>query len=180
MPRSRWQTAPVCHSRIYLPVPQSSVSPWRLFPSATETALRVKCSTRGRSSELFLSWMKKEPNTQPSIGIQRRTLSCAAWRLLSRLSTVEWTVYFKNDGAGRTPILQGIQALDADFGGAAEDSVVLHHSLGSSAGPTDYQPLETSMPPGAKEQFAPTGGRPTDGEMPYFNLAWPGHGVISF
>jgi alpha-galactosidase len=92
--------------------------------------------------------------------------------------TAEWTVYFKNAGAERTPILQDIQALDVDFDGGAEGTVVLHHEEGSNAVPTDYQPLETVLQPRAQEHFASRGGRPTDGNMPYFNLAWPNHGVI--
>jgi alpha-galactosidase len=92
--------------------------------------------------------------------------------------TVEWTVYFKNGGQARTPILQDIQSLNVDFDGGAESAAVLHHSEGSSASPTDYQPLETALQPKAQEHFASRGGRPTDGNLPYFNLAFPGHGVI--
>jgi alpha-galactosidase len=92
--------------------------------------------------------------------------------------TIEWTVYFKNEGQARTPILQDIQGLDADFDGEATNAAILHHSEGSSAAPTDYQPLETTLTPKANEHFASRGGRPTDGNLPYFNLAFPGHGVI--
>ncbi len=91
---------------------------------------------------------------------------------------VEWTVYFKNEGTARTPILQDIQALDTEFEGEAQSTFHLHHSQGSSAATTDYQPLESALAPKAQEHFASREGRPTDGDMPYFNLAWPGHGVI--
>ena len=92
--------------------------------------------------------------------------------------TVEWTVYFKNGGSERTPILENIEALDTEFEGEAQGSYLLHHSKGSSDSATDYQPLETVLQPGAQEHFASIGGRGTDGDMPYFNLAWPGRGVI--
>ena len=91
---------------------------------------------------------------------------------------VEWTVYFKNEGSERTPVLQAIKALDAEFEADAQGTMVLHHSRGSSAGPNDYEPLETVLNGGAQEHFASVGGRGTDGEMPYFNLAAPGRGVI--
>jgi alpha-galactosidase len=90
----------------------------------------------------------------------------------------EWTVYFKNQGSERTPILQDIKALDADFQGDAQRAMVLHHSRGSADAADDYEPLETPLSAGAQAHFASTGGRGTDGEMPYFNLASSGHGVI--
>ncbi len=92
--------------------------------------------------------------------------------------TVEWTVYFKNGGSARTPILQDIQALDTSFEGEDQSSFVLHHTEGSSASDTDFRPIETSLPPRAQQRFASIGGRPTDGDMPYFNLAWRRRGVI--
>ena len=92
--------------------------------------------------------------------------------------TVEWMVYFKNGGSERTPILENIEALDTEFEGDVQSKFVLHHSKGSSDSATDYQPLETVVRPGAQQHFASIGGRGTDGDMPYFNLAWPGRGVI--
>ena len=90
----------------------------------------------------------------------------------------EWTVYFKNGGSERTPILENIQALDTDFTGDTQGSYILHHSKGSSASATDFQPFETDLLPGKQQHFASIGGRGTDGDMPYFNLAWPGRGVL--
>jgi alpha-galactosidase len=54
----------------------------------------------------------------------------------------------------------------------------LHYSKGSSAKPTDFQPLEAMLLPNAKLRFAPVGGRPSDGAFPYFNLEQAGHGAI--
>lgn len=90
----------------------------------------------------------------------------------------EWTVYFKNGGGERTPILQDIKALDTEFEGDAQGPMLLHHSRGSSDAANDYEPLETALPAGAQEHYASVGGRGTDGEMPYFNLATSGRGVI--
>jgi alpha-galactosidase len=91
---------------------------------------------------------------------------------------VEWTVYFKNGGSEKTPILQDIEAIDTSFEGETQGDYVLHHSKGSSDLATDFEPLETELLPGANQHFASIGGRGTDGDMPYFNLAWPGRGVI--
>ena len=59
--------------------------------------------------------------------------------------TVEWTLYFRNDGPTDTPILEQIQALDTRFERNAEGEFLLHHSKGSVASPTDYEPFETPL-----------------------------------
>jgi alpha-galactosidase len=93
--------------------------------------------------------------------------------------SIEWTVYFKNNGSVRTPILENIQAMDTHFAGEPDAVPVVHHSEGSSAQSTDFRPFETPLPPAAKQQFASRGGRPTDGDMPYFNVAWRDRGLIA-
>jgi alpha-galactosidase len=92
--------------------------------------------------------------------------------------TVEWTLYFKNDGPTDTQILEQIRPLDTRFERNAEGEFLLHHSKGSLASPTDYEPFETPLEPGAHERITTTGGRPTNSDLSYFNVEWPGRGVI--
>jgi alpha-galactosidase len=92
--------------------------------------------------------------------------------------TVEWTVYFKNEGTEDTPILEQIQALDAQFERRPEGEFMLHHAQGSHALHTDFQPLETLLGPRVDELLAAGSGRPTDRHLCYFNLEWPDQGVI--
>ena len=92
--------------------------------------------------------------------------------------TVEWTLYFKNTGAADTPILEAIQSLDIECRRGAEGEFVLHHQTGSPCQPNDYQPFETPLAPGAVKRISAAGGRPTNSDLPYFNLAWPGEGLI--
>jgi len=92
--------------------------------------------------------------------------------------TVEWTLYFKNTGTQDTPILEDIQALDARFERNAEGEFVLHHSKGSPESPTDYEPFATVLEPKAEKRISAPGGRPTKSDLCYFNLEWPGEGVI--
>jgi alpha-galactosidase len=92
--------------------------------------------------------------------------------------TVEWTLYLKNDGANDSPILEQIQILDTRFERNAEGEFLLHHSKGSVASPADYEPFDTSLEPKAEERITTTGGRPTNSDLCYFNLEWPGRGVI--
>jgi alpha-galactosidase len=92
--------------------------------------------------------------------------------------TVEWTVYFRNTGAEATPILEDIQALDTVLQRGDSGEFLLHHALGSACLATDYQPLETPLPPGASLRLAPEGGRGSNGVWPYFSLDWGGQGLI--
>jgi len=92
--------------------------------------------------------------------------------------TVEWTLYFRNTGTRDTPILADIQALDVQFHHGGQGEFGLHHFTGSPCLPTDFQPFETALKPGATKRIAAAGGRPSNSDMPYFNVGWPGEGVI--
>lgn len=101
---------------------------------------------------------------------------------------VEWTLFFKNGGASDTPSLADVQALDtgferkkdevyARFGAPGE--FVLNHHVGSPCAANDYQPLRSPLPPQATQRIATSGGRGSNSDWPYFNLEWPGEGVIA-
>ncbi len=96
----------------------------------------------------------------------------------SDFPVVEWTVFLKNTGSASTPIIEQLEALDANFERTAEGEFLLHHSKGSPNSPTDFQPLLTALAPAASKQFVAAGGRPTDTDLSYFNLEWAKQGVI--
>jgi alpha-galactosidase len=113
--------------------------------------------------------------TDPATHLEVRCVAVA----YGDFPTSEWTVYFKNGGSQRTPILENIHALDTRFEGSTQGAFLLHHSTGSDDVATDFEPKETPLPTNTQGHFAAYRGRPTDGdEMPYFNLAWPRQGVI--
>ena len=91
---------------------------------------------------------------------------------------VEWTLYFRNTGAGMSAVIEDIQALDTTFARVGGGEFTLHHGLGSRTKPDDYRPLETRLGAGVEKKLATVGGRASDAELPYFNLAWPGRGVV--
>jgi alpha-galactosidase len=97
---------------------------------------------------------------------------------------VEWTVYFKNTSETSTPILENVQALDSRLERDADGEFLLHHSKGSphsglrAPSPTEYEPLETSLPPHMEKRLAAMEGLPAGGDLPYVNLESPGAGVI--
>lgn len=93
--------------------------------------------------------------------------------------TVEWTLYLKNSGTVDTPILKDVQALDVRLRRGPACEFVLHHHLGDACTPDSYEPLVTPLEPGAKERFAPVGGRPTNGVWPYYNVQFGGEGMIA-
>ncbi|MBN1341297.1 MAG: NPCBM/NEW2 domain-containing protein [Phycisphaerae bacterium] len=102
--------------------------------------------------------------------------------------TVEWTLYFKNGGTSDTPIIADIQALDARFERkrdevyarfASPGEFVLNHHVGSPCAPTDYQPLRSVLGGKTEKRIATSGGRGSNSDWPYFNVEWPGEGVIA-
>jgi alpha-galactosidase len=92
--------------------------------------------------------------------------------------TVEWTLYLRNTGAADTPVLADIQALDAVLRRDPDCEFVLHHHTGDNCSPDSYQPHQLRLEPRSEHGFAPAGGRPTNGAFPYYNVEWPGEGVI--
>ena len=93
------------------------------------------------------------------VGIEYRDYPC-----------VEWTLYFKNTGDKDTPILSDIQALDLQLerkpaAGGDKGEFLLHHNAGSHTQPSDYQPHQTVLGPGAEKIMAGAGGRPTGSDL---------------
>ncbi len=92
--------------------------------------------------------------------------------------TVEWTVYFKNQGQADTPLLADIQALDLELQRPGRGEYLLHHFTGSPCRADDFAPLETRLKPGTSTRITAAGGRPSNSDLPYFNLEWAGEGQI--
>ncbi len=65
---------------------------------------------------------------------------------------VEWILFFENTGKNESPILEDV--LPADFTIKSDESGIftLHHADGSHAIITDFQPIETKMALGMKNQ----------------------------
>jgi alpha-galactosidase len=132
----------------------------------------------GQRTERTLTWT--DPKTQLAL--------CWAAIEYHDFPTVEWTLYFKNGGATDTPIIEDVQALDARFERkkdevyarfAALGEFVLNHHVGSPCAANDYQPLRTALPHKTAKRIATSGGRGSNSDWPYFNVEWPGEGVIA-
>jgi alpha-galactosidase len=120
--------------------------------------------------------------TDPETGVVLRCVGIE----YADFPTVEWTLYFRNGGDKATPILADIRPLDICLEGASSTNrpdagmdLRLHHHVGSPARPEDYRPLETVLKPGVRKRIAARGGRPSNSDLPYFNLELPGgNGLI--
>jgi alpha-galactosidase len=112
--------------------------------------------------------------TDPKTGLEVRAVAIA----YRDFPVVEWTLYFKNAGSEPTPILEGIQALDLGLERAANGEFVLHHNKGAQTTPTDFEPYTDQLEPGTEKRITPNGGRPTNTNLCYFNVAAPGEGTI--
>jgi alpha-galactosidase len=112
--------------------------------------------------------------TDPQTGLQVR---CVAVEYAD-FPTAEWTLCFKNTGAADTPILSDIQAVDLRLTRAGQGEFVLNHHAGDNCTPDSYEPKRLPLAAKSEHRFAPAGGRPTSVGFPYFNLEWPGEGLI--
>jgi len=99
---------------------------------------------------------------------------------------VEWTVHLKNTGTDKTPLLENILGLDAQFERQGGGEFVLHGIRGDSCVAESYRPYVLKLGAGVVKKFSPpsapevVSGKSSDGRdgWPYFNLQKPGGGVI--
>ncbi|MHB0998367.1 MAG: NPCBM/NEW2 domain-containing protein, partial [Armatimonadota bacterium] len=131
-----------------------------------------------RESRKHLDAQREQITQQYTDPITGMRLKCIAVKY-NTFPTVEWTLYFKNTGKQDTPILSNIKPLDVRLAKSGPKPIKLHHFLGSLCVPNDYQPFETQMIPGDIKHINTDGGRPTNSNLPYFNIENNRGGVIA-
>ena len=112
--------------------------------------------------------------TDPKTGLDVRCVAV----VYDGFPTVEWTVYLKNTGTADAPFIDNLNALDIVQKRTASGEFLLRHSAGSWPGAASYAIYETRLPPGMIQRLSAFGGRPSNTDMPYFNLEWGGQGVV--
>ena len=75
-------------------------------------------------------------------------------------------------------ILSNVWAGEIALGRDNSGEFTLHYADGSTAIITDFQPRTATLLPNSTMNFAPVGGRSSDGVMPFFNIAKPGGGGL--
>jgi alpha-galactosidase len=93
--------------------------------------------------------------------------------------TVEWTIFFKNNGSQRSSVVSHILALDTTVQRGPATEFTLHLFNGSMDSQNDYQPFAPVLAPNDQRLVTCQGGRPTNGFLPYFNIDWGSAGVIA-
>ncbi len=110
---------------------------------------------------------------------------------------VDWVIYLENTGDGDTPIVEDIQALDTEFTREGPQphperrwtadgwetveilrdpgEFIVHHAQGGHTRIDAFEPLDDVLGPG---QELSIGGYSSESRLPFFNVEWPGGGVI--
>ena len=88
---------------------------------------------------------------------------------------VEWVIKFINSSGSNTPVIEMAEAIDYSFKYKDDGPFILHHSLGSNARRSDFQPVDEQLQIGKKISMMPSGGRSSDNTaLPFFNIEAPG------
>ncbi len=121
-------------------------------------------------SQLTVTW------TDAKNGLEVRCISVE----YSDFPAIEWTVYFKNTGKQNTPIFRDIRSLDTLFQKTDSRDFILNGNKGDYYVREGYEPTRRVLKPNTTHNFAPDGGRPTNGAngWPYYNIQWSDGGVM--
>ncbi len=93
---------------------------------------------------------------------------------------VEWVLNFYNSSGKNTPVIEKASVVDYSFNSPDQGVSILHHSKGSNAERSDFQPINEEMKTGKAIYMTPQGGRSSDNTaFPFFNIEMPGkRGVV--
>ncbi|MCX5771598.1 MAG: alpha-galactosidase [Candidatus Hydrogenedentes bacterium] len=110
----------------------------------------------------------------PSTGLEVR-IEMTQYR---KYDAAEWVIYLINTAHNETPIIENINVLDFSWAGGDGSPCDIYYAEGSHEKITDFQPMRKPLEEGVPEVFTPYGGRPSDGFLPFFNVAAPGRGLV--
>ena len=139
------------------------------------------------SAEFLASWRREVGTGGNEDGFMTETylyagadgLSVQAeLKVHSDFPALEWVIHLKNNGAADTPLVEGLQALDATIPLLASARCALRYSKGALCLPEDFMPCDCSLVPKGSLRFQPGGGRSSSEFLPFFNFDFGGHGFI--
>jgi alpha-galactosidase len=139
------------------------------------------------SGQLLGGWKRSVSHLPPADGRERHTVTwldagsglevACEVTVFADFPAAEWLLRLKNTGSKATPILEGIRPLDVNVGVGDQEAVVFHHAKGSDAGADDYATIAAALAPGACITL-PAQEQRSQSFLPYFNLQWPGGGIV--
>ncbi len=106
--------------------------------------------------------------SDPATGIEIRCLL----KEFRNHPAVEWVLELVNGGRGDTPIFEALRPLDMRLESRENRDFVIHRALGDTNSALSFAPVDdvlTAAKPGPLV-LAPTGGKSSDGQMPFFNV----------
>ena len=170
---SGWRT---CRSAKAPGRPPFSTEPPFSFTYGGKTLGRICAWKPARSSRELDADAREHTLSTPTTqtGLQVR---CVAVEYRD-FPTVEWTLYFKNTGR-RTrrscPTSRRWTPASSAPAGASSCCTII---TGSPCRPTTSSRSKPRSSRATSKRITAAGGRPSNSDLPYFNLAWPGEGVI--
>ncbi len=146
----------------------------------------------GKPATQFLaSWHKSETVHLLSRGRSLRTITyrdpTTHLEVIREITTfpeknaIEWVLRLRNGGSRDSAMLEDILPLDLEIPIAANSAVTFYHAHASVQGAADYTPVDRDLSPGASVELSHyilDNGVHKDGYIPFFNLQWPGGGMV--
>jgi alpha-galactosidase len=98
-----------------------------------------------------------------------------------RYAAVDWVLHFENAGGKDTPIIENVQAMDAEFNlGGLDLTHTFHRLTGDVCGAGNFVPIDLPLAPGAGAQMVTTGGRSSQiSGFPFLELESGKQGVVA-
>ena len=137
----------------------------------------------GRHSDDLLPTWARETTTAPSDDARTRSVSVwtdprsglrVEWHATTFHDTpaVDWVIYFENKGPRDTPLLVDVQALDLALNEPMTGASCyrIHTTRGAPANPTDFEPSQSELPPGAHVALGGGGGRSSNRDFPFVTV----------
>jgi len=104
--------------------------------------------------------------------------SVKAWAeilLRGDMPCIDWCCYFENTASSDSLPISNIQALNSPY--AVTDATV-NYAYGGNSDGHDFEPLSQSMTETNTLKFECTGGRSSQGYMPFFDVVGDGQGIV--
>ncbi len=167
--------------------------PFTVYRRTRQTTAPFSFTYGGQSSEMLLPTWEYSTESRPIQDGVRHVISYQCPRTGLRLechvttyddaAAIDWVFYLANHGTADTPIIDSFLPLDALLLEAPPDQpVVLRWSNGDACSPQAFLPHDEPLEVGAVRQFAPVGGRSSNGAdrgaFPFFNVLGSSAGWI--
>jgi alpha-galactosidase len=150
-------------------------------PALSDSTAPFSFQYGGKPSEEFLNeWARAvESEEHNDFTAHRVTWSDAATglrvtaeaKIFKTYPSVDWVLFFKNEGTTDTPIIQDLQALDLRLdAGGDKAPVTIGHNKGDVFGEGSFENGNTPLDAGKAFLMTPLGGRSSNGAFPFFDV----------